>query len=283
MSDDLGADRFQRTHEWAALTRAELAQARDHGALPVLPIGAIEQHGDHLPVGTDTICAGAVARLAAEALRAAEPDAPHVLVLPPLPFGFSPHHKDWPGTITLSAATILGVISDIADSVMRVGFDRLLIVNGHGGNQGPLTTACTALASRGMAVGWVNYFDPGEAEWLAMLPGRWPAVGHACTFETSLVMALRPDEAARIAIRAAGLPPRLAQPYAQEADDPVRHAKVKFAPIFTNAAAHRDCGYVGEPALATPALGEALLGPLVSGLARSFGVFARAGLRTGAG
>jgi len=276
MSDDLGADRFQRTHEWAALTRAELAQARDHGALPVLPIGAIEQHGDHLPVGTDTICAGAVAVRAAAALRAAEPDAPHVLVLPPLPFGFSPHHKDWPGTI-------LGVISDIADSVMRVGFDRLLIVNGHGGNQGPLTTACTSLASRGLAAGWVNYFDPGEAEWLAMLPGGWPAVGHACTFETSLVMALRPDEAARIAIRAAGLPPRLAQPYAQDADDPVRHAKVRFAPVFTNSAAHRDCGYVGEPALATPALGEALLGPLVSGLARSFGVFARAGLRTGAG
>jgi creatinine amidohydrolase len=281
MGEDAGFQGFRRTHDWASLTRAEIGEAAVAGALPVLPIGAIEQHADHLPVGTDSICAGQVSLRAAEAL--AGPDLPHVLVLPTLPFGFSPHHKDWPGTLTLSAASILGIVTDIAESVMRSGFDRLLVVNGHGGNQGPLTTACTALASRGLAVGWVNYFDPGEEQWLSILPGGWRGVGHACAFETALVMALRPDEAGRIGARAEGLLARLAQPFAREAEDPVSRARVKFAPVFARDDNHRDCGYVGEPGLATPELGEALLAPLVSGLARSFAVFAGAGLRTGSG
>ena len=96
-------DDWQGTHDWGALTRAEIAAARDAGALPVLTAGSVEQHSDHLPVDTDTLLAYRVALAAAERCP-----APHVLVLPPPSFGFSPHHRAWAGTITLSLDTFVG-------------------------------------------------------------------------------------------------------------------------------------------------------------------------------
>jgi creatinine amidohydrolase len=265
---------FSRTHHWGELTRAEIAQARDAGALPVLTVGSVEQHGDHLPVLTDTLCAHRVATLAAE--RCA---APHVLVLPPPGFGFSPHHKDWAGTLTLSLETFVGLVGDVVESLRHTGFRRVLIVNGHGGNQGPLVSACTALASRGVEVGFVNYFGPGEKAWQEALPGKLRGVGHACAFETALVQALLPDEAARIAGRVAALPARMTPSYlAGEGPDPMKAAKGYWAAIF----AAGDAGYVGDPQAATPEAGAAILEACVDGLARFYADFSAASFRTGA-
>src|SRR5580704_4738663 len=144
------AEEWRRTNDWGTLTRAEIAAARDAGALPVLTVGSVEQHSDHLPVDTDTLSAHRIALLAAERCT-----APHVLVLPPPSFGFSPHHRAWAGTITLSLETFIGMVTDVAESLHRTGFKRLLIVNGHGGNQGPLMSTCTALASRALEAGSV--------------------------------------------------------------------------------------------------------------------------------
>ncbi len=169
MSED-----FRRTHDWGALTRAEIAAARDAGALPVLTVGSVEQHSDHLPVDTDTLSAYRITMAAAERCP-----APHVLVLPPPSFGFSPHHRAWAGTITLSLETFIGMVTDVAESLHRTGFRRLLIVNGHGGNQGPLASACTALASRGLEVGYVNYMSPGQKQWMEV-PARRAAWRRPC-------------------------------------------------------------------------------------------------------
>ena len=169
----------------------------------MLTVGAVEQHADHLPVDTDSLSAYQIT------LRAAARCAsPHVLVLPSPSFGFSPHHRAWPGTITLSLETFNGLVTDVIESLHRTGFKRMLIVNGHGGNQGPLTSTCTALASRGIEVGYVNYMSPGQKQWLEVLPGATRGVAHACAYETSLQMALRPAEAERIAAKVATLPPR---------------------------------------------------------------------------
>ena len=269
MSED-----WQRTHDWGALTRAEIAAARDAGALPVLTVGSVEQHSDHLPVDTDTLSAYRITLAAAE--RCA---TPHVLVLPAPSFGFSPHHRAWAGTITLSLETFIGMVTDVAESLHRTGFKRLLIVNGHGGNQGPLASACTALASRGLEVGYVNYMAPGQKQWLEVLPGAMRGVGHACCYETALQLALRPDAADRIAGRAANLPPRLQPPYyAGNAEDPLRPAGAFWAAIF----AAGDVGYVGDPAAATVAAGTALIEATVAALAQFFADFAGAQLRVGA-
>lgn len=150
---------WQRTYDWGVLTWAEIASARDAGALTVLTVGSCEQHADHLPVDTDTLSAYRVVMLAADRC-----DSPHVLVLPPPSFGFSPHHRAWPGTVSLSLATFIGLVTDVAESLHRTGFDRLLIVNGHGGNVGPLTSACTELVSRGLRVAAVTYFSPAYTD-----------------------------------------------------------------------------------------------------------------------
>ena len=264
----------QRTHEWGNLTRAEIAAARDAGALPVLTVGAVEQHADHLPVDTDSLSAYRIALAAAE-----QCDQPHVLVLPPPSFGFSPHHRAWAGTITLSLTTFVGLVMDVAESLHRTGFKRLLIVNGHGGNQGPLTAACTDLASRGLEVGFVNYFAPGQAAWMAVLPGALRGVGHACAYETAVQLALRaPAVVERIEGRIAGLPPRLTPCYvAGNAPDVMRPAGAYWAPVF----AAGDVGYVGDPAAATRAAGQALIDSTVPALARFFADFASAQLRVG--
>lgn len=270
MSDD-----WQSSHDWGALTRAQIAAARDAGALPVLTVGSVEQHSDHLPVDTDTLSAYRIALAAAE--RCA---SPHVLVLPPPSFGFSPHHRAWAGTITLSLETFVGLVTDVAESLHRTGFKRLLIVNGHGGNQGPLNAACTTLASRGLEVGYVNYMAPGQKQWLEVLPGALRGVGHACAYETALQLALRPPELAeRIASRIGSLPPRLSPSYlAGNAPDALRPAGAYWAAIF----AAGDVGYVGDPAAATKAAGEALIEATVAALAQFYADFACAQLRVGA-
>ncbi len=264
----------QRSHDWGSLTRAEIAAARDGGALPVLTVGAVEQHADHLPVDTDTLSAYRIALAAAE--RCA---SPHVLVLPPPSFGFSPHHRGWAGTISLSLATFVGMVTDVAESLHRTGFKRLLIVNGHGGNQGPLTAACTDLASRGLAVGFVNYFTPGQKTWMEVLPGAMRGVGHACAYETALQLALRPAEVSdRIAEKIASLPPRLTPCYVGgNAEDIMRPAGAYWASVFVAG----DVGYVGDPAAATKASGEALIEGTVAALAQFYADFASAQLRVG--
>jgi creatinine amidohydrolase len=267
-------DEWRRTHEWGTLTRAEIAAARDAGALPVLTVGAVEQHADHLPVDTDSLSAYRIALQAA-----ARCEAPHVLVLPPPSFGFSPHHRAWPGTITLSLETFNGLVIDVIDSLHRTGFKRMLIVNGHGGNQGPLTSTCTALASRGIEVAYVNYMAPGQKQWLEVLPGATRGVAHACAYETSLQMALRPAEAERIAAKVAHLPPRLEQPFAAgNAPNPIKAAGAYFAPVF----AAGDVGYVGDPAASTVAAGEAMIEATVAALATFFSDYAQMQIRAGA-
>ena len=263
---------WRRTHDWGALTRAEVADARDAGALPVLTVGSCEQHGDHLPLDTDTVSAYRVTMAAAA--RCTEV---HALVLPAPSFGFSPHHQAWPGTVTLRLSTFLALLTDVAESVHRAGFDRLLIVNGHGGNTGPLAALCTELVSRGLRVGSVGYFAPGQAAWTGLVPGAKKTVGHACAYETAMQLAMRPDERQRIAGRIDGLPPRLTPAYVEGGGNPLEGTGASYASLFPAG----DPGYYGDPAAATVEAGEALFEATVAGLARFLGVFGTARLKVG--
>jgi creatinine amidohydrolase len=89
----------------------------------ILPIGSTEQHGPHLPVGTDTMVANSIAEAAA--LKAG------VLVAPPLWFGWSPHHLVLPGTITIRAEVLIEVAFDMIKSLVSHDFDKFILLNGH--------------------------------------------------------------------------------------------------------------------------------------------------------
>jgi creatinine amidohydrolase len=266
-----------RTQEFAALTTDEVAAACDHDALVLVPVGAIEQHARHLPVDTDIFLSSNVARLAASRISRVP-----VLVAPSLSFGFSPHHVSHAGTITLRLDTYLAVLGDIAGSLVRSGFRRIVFVNGHGGNNAPLRAKVGELVTDGLPVATVDYWVPSEAQWIPKLKGALRRGGHACEQETALTLSLRasdPAEVDRILEGARGLPPRTIQPWIATGHDrdPITEAGASWPPIFQA----DDCGYYGDPAAATLSTGKELLELIVVGLAAFLEEFAATPLRLG--
>jgi creatinine amidohydrolase len=152
----------------------------------VLPWGATEAHNLHLPHGTDVIEAVAVAERAADlaAERGARP-----VVLPAIPFGNNAQQQDQVATIHLSTATALAVLRDVVTSLKRQGIDRLLVVNGHGGNEFKPLIRDVMLESGSLVV-VLDFWRvrPEEATRIFAVPGD-----HAGELETSLLLHLRPD------------------------------------------------------------------------------------------
>jgi creatinine amidohydrolase len=172
------------------LTREE-ARACASRTLMVFPVGSTEQHGPHLPVGTDSFVVEHVARAAAAEAGAEIP----VLVAPTLAFGCSQHHLPFGGTMSLNTETYYRVVSGLVESLITSGFRRIFILNGHGGNQELIQLAVKDLALKypsclAAATYWILAWDDLIAH-NAHLMGRLP--GHAGAFETSAVMSLRPD------------------------------------------------------------------------------------------
>jgi creatinine amidohydrolase len=166
----------------------------DFAALPaetvaVLPLAAVEQHGPHLPLGTDAeINAGMLARAAA----LLQPGAP-LLLLPPQVVGLSVEHLRFPGTLTGEAETLLALWGEIGASVARAGVKRLLLFNSHGGQPQLLDLLARRLRTRhGMLAVACTWFRFG------LPPGLVDAVEerygiHGGLVETALMLALRPD------------------------------------------------------------------------------------------
>lgn len=165
-------------------------EVREHLAADdviLLPVGSTEQHGPHLPLGTDSLTAIGLAVDAALAAGA--------LVAPPLWYGWSPHHLAYPGSITLVPENLTAIVTDIGRSLAYHGFGRLVIVNGHReANLAPLRLAQTRLANQtGQAVVIVDpyYFGASvAAEIRESSPG---GIGHADELETGHLLHLRPD------------------------------------------------------------------------------------------
>jgi len=124
---------------FAELTAPEIRALSRNSTLVIAPIAAMEQHGQHLPVSTDTILAGAVAK----GVEAALPE--QTLVLPVLWLGASDHHLPRGGTLTSPLPTYEQILVDLLTPLLRDGFQRFMILNGHGGNIDPLRVALRRL------------------------------------------------------------------------------------------------------------------------------------------
>lgn len=152
-----------------ALSWPEVARRVSDTVLAV-PVGSTEQHGPHLPLGTDT----AVAVALAQRLAAARPD---VLVAPALPYGSAGEHAAFPGTMSIGAAALELVVVELVRSADA--FAGVVLVSAHGGNATPLRAAVDTLRSEGRPVlGWSPRIPDGDA--------------HAGRTETSLLLALSP-------------------------------------------------------------------------------------------
>jgi creatinine amidohydrolase len=179
----------KRIQSWADLTTSELPGLVEQDPLAVLVLGAIEQHGPHLPLSTDLVIGKG---LCDAALQKLDPPRP-VLVLPALALGASEEHTGFAGTLSLSARQMLDQIEAVGASLARAGVRRLMLLNAHGGNVSAMSMAALSLRKNsGLLVVKANYMAmPPPAGLLAA--GELQRGLHGGQAETAMMMALAGD------------------------------------------------------------------------------------------
>jgi creatinine amidohydrolase len=177
---------------WADLATTDFAALDPERTVAVLPVGATEQHGPHLPLRVDQCL---VDGILAQALPQLPPAAP-ILVLPTQPVGYSPEHATFPGTLTLPIETVIATWVALGECVARTGVRKLLLFNGHGGQASLLDIVARELRVRCKLVvygcNWWNLPLGDEVDGLFTADEHRFGV-HAGQIETSLMLALAPD------------------------------------------------------------------------------------------
>jgi len=177
---------------WADLGTRDFAHLDLARAIAVLPVAATEQHGPHLPLSVDADLADGVVAAALPHIAA---DLP-VLFLPTQAVGLSPEHQAFPGTLTLSAHTVISLWTEIGESVARTGVKKLVLLNAHGGQVGVMDIVARDLRARlGMLVYSVNWFNlPLGAQVEGQFSAEEHRFGiHAGQIETAMMLALKPE------------------------------------------------------------------------------------------
>ncbi|MEU6083234.1 creatininase family protein [Streptomyces sp. NPDC047108] len=222
-------------------TTEEVRERRPRVA--VLPVGSFEQHGAYLPLVTDTVVACTIA----QEIAAVHP----VHHLPPLTVSCSHEHAAWPGTVSISAATLHAVVRDIAESLRRSGIESLILVNGHGGNY-----VLRNVVQESVGTGMRMALFPGSPDWDAARTRAGVETSsfsdmHAGELETSILLHAHPE---------------LVRPGYETSDcvaDDRRHL------LTLGMAAYTDSGVIGRPSKASAEKGKQLLASLVE----SFGEY----------
>lgn len=178
--------------EYGRLSWPEVRRAAGEGRVPIVPIGTLEDHGRHLPIDTDVRIVEAICREAA--LRVVD----ETVLLPAMVHGYSPHHMDFPGTVTIAWDTFCRYCTDVTTSLLRHGFERVLLVNGHGSNQNLVEMAArlAMVEHPETLVGACFYLTgPDASRTIAETrESERGGIAHACELETSLYLHI--DEAA---------------------------------------------------------------------------------------
>jgi creatinine amidohydrolase/Fe(II)-dependent formamide hydrolase-like protein len=176
-----------RARDWklGELTWPEAERRFAETDIALFPVGAVEQHGPHLPLDTDAWDAEA---LCAEVAERCAPPRP--LVLPSIPYGVSYHHQDFPGTLSVNPETLARIVYEVGISAARHGITKLVIVNGHGGNLPTLQFAAQMINRDAHIFTCVDTGETSDAD-IARLTETAPDL-HAGEVETSTTLAKRP-------------------------------------------------------------------------------------------
>lgn len=159
------------------LTWPQARAALERAKAVVIPTGSIEQHGPHMPLGTDYL----VARELASRVGEISP----VIVAPAIPVGYADYHADFPGTLSLSEETLTRVYEEIAGYFVGYGATHIVFLNGHGGNLGSLQRACATLRRKNVLAATILWWEAA-----AGLNPEWSLIGHGDFVETSLMLAI---------------------------------------------------------------------------------------------
>lgn len=235
------------------LTWPELERLLTRGVrTAVLPLGAMEQHGPHLPFATDTWIADALAaRFCARVEEA--------LWCPTLPIGCSPEHMAFPGTLTLRAATFAAVLGDLLASCKQHGFERVFMFSAHGGNYGPIAKCIDSLRAESAPVELVVFTDQGRLTRALQEASERQGIDrarsghHAGELETSIMRGLWPD-----AVRLDRMEPGFVEEH--------RSGSLFYPSLRPNA----PNGVVGDPRPSDPARAEVYLAAWVDVLVEAY-------------
>jgi creatinine amidohydrolase len=236
--------------------RHELEEARTRTPVVIVPVGSVEQHGPHCPPDVDISIPFHLAMAVAQSID----DFP-CLVAPPVTYGFTHFNMGFLGTLTLRLETFIEVLCDVSRSLKVNGFERIVLVNGHGGNVAPQRSASVKLAEEDVWALPLVYWELVEDELKAWSETDEGSIGHGGEWETSLQLHLRPQLIDRSKILPAGedygwprsvgrFQPRIAR-YAQW---PERRREAPY-------------GVMGDPRVASAEKGERLFGVLKERLA----------------
>lgn len=245
---------------WTNLSQPDFAELDRARAILVLPVGAIEQHGPHLPVSVDRDLAECVLERALVHVE----EGLCVLALPGFAYGKSNEHGSLAGTISLSAGTMLALLSDIGTSLAQTGFRRLVLLNAHGGNAPVIEIAARDLKiAHGLHVATCNWYNFNDAD--RHSDARERAFGiHAGLIETSAMLAIKPE--------------LVAMEHARDFANRAEHWQRDFTHIGLSPGRARpawtiddigDSGACGNAAAATVELGE----QLIASASRNFASF----------
>ncbi|MFB6152107.1 MAG: creatininase family protein [Haloarculaceae archaeon] len=211
--------------------------------LALLPVGSTEQHGPHAPLGTDALAAETVAEAGADAYDG------DVVVAPAVPVGVSEEHRRFAGTLWVSEGAFRRYVRETVLSLASHGWDRVVVVNGHGGNVGPLRELCGRVTRDGDAYAvpftWFDAVSLDDADDAPPVDLDGIAMGHAGPVETSLVRAVVPELVREERLDEAGA--GAAEGWGDW------HAGVNLA---YDTDEFSENGTVGDPGESDPALGE---------------------------
>ena len=174
------------TYEWAKLSWPQAKSILKGIDIALLPVGAIEQHGPHLPVDTDAFDAD---YLAQQVARACQPPRP--LVLPLIPYGVSYHHDNFPGTLSVSNDALAKFVYEVGISAARNGITKLIIINGHGGNSATLHYAAQMINRDSRIFTCVDSGETSDHDIYEITETKNDV--HAGEIETSTSLAVRPE------------------------------------------------------------------------------------------
>jgi creatinine amidohydrolase len=167
----------------------QLEQIISDETIGLLIFGACENHGDHMPFGSDFIMPFELAK------RVAARYGKKILIFPPIPYGVSSHHKDFFMTVSIEPDTMMNVIRNILQSLVDNNIRRILIINGHDGNIAPIELASRIIKERNPSIviscleSWWTLVGSIDKE----LFNAWNGLGHGGEAETSAMLAVRPD------------------------------------------------------------------------------------------
>lgn len=236
----------------ARMSSPQFAALRETARVALIPFGATEQHGPHLAMGTDAVVAERLAIRIAEASGRA-------VVTPTVAVGFSPHHRQFPGTLTAQVTSLGAQLDDLVVSMQGHGFDRFVIVNGHGGNLAFLPAWMTEAQNRhGVRIAVAHWSLLGKD--VVVKIAQSPLTGHACEVETSLALAIAPELVVGPLPAAADLVPP-AHPLLRGQAIPEREVGVFMPRDFSHLTPN---GALGDPSLADETLGRELLETVVA-------------------